>query len=728
METKRSTRRKVEEKKRLKKEQKKKVKKLKKPSVDRKKEYEENNYSLEKKVRRLAKWMEDAETTLVYTGAGISTAANIPDYRGPNGVWTLASQGKEIIRCGNIMSTEPTTSHMILKELHRQRYITHILSQNCDGLHLRSGLPQTALSEIHGNMNIEVCSKCERQHIRAYDVTMKSALQKHGTGRFCDSCKNELEDTIVHFGECGRVRWPLNWDGTRRHLPKANLIICVGTSLAVLKAYGELWPEKDQETKVVIVNLQWTVKDKEADMKIHSKSDNFFEKLAYYLDIQPDPYCRSCDPVLNHIPIKEKFDKKKRNDIIRKISTCDCDGVKRIVDLPTMPTLDQEEASTSGEMPGWWAYGLKQQMSTGKKKGRVAKLKKHRKDSEQQIVQQVLKDLLDKLDPQRSPRTIPKGELKSDEATNSENSDKELDEVKMNGKRKRITSMKDRRVKTPELMSRLGIEAGVLLGDSSNDSDSDDDYTISKQQMGSDHRPGLRATRRSSNTQSTPSLLDGLPPRINKNRGQTRKRKSVKEEENEDDEITKKKSLMETFKKENSMEFTSTSVSTPSMDSQAEEVEVLNRRQGKGSPCSSISEEIGGLGEKSLIPETVIFSQKVEPKTEMTVREFISSQSSSIEPSLRREPNESLDDFLARTLPPEYYRQSERIETPRGDPNPLSTFDSPGVFAEMVQLAEEAFVLASRIKSDRPENSENQRPKPSITSPKKKSQCTSVIH
>lgn len=178
-------------------------------------EQEESRENIEHKADLLAQLIEEAQYIVVYTGAGISTSASIPDYRGPNGLWTqFKKTGKvSVNKSQNFASAEPTLTHMAIKELCRRRIVNHVVSQNCDGLHLRSGIPQSHLSEIHGNMYIEVCPTCEKQYYRQADTTDRTARFRHQTGRKCHTCdepNNKLIDTIVLYGERSRTQWPMN--------------------------------------------------------------------------------------------------------------------------------------------------------------------------------------------------------------------------------------------------------------------------------------------------------------------------------------------------------------------------------------------------------------------------------------------------------------------------------------------------------------------------------------
>lgn len=124
-----------------------------------------------------------AKHVVVHTGAGISTSTGIPDFRwnsffcvsanklflivfphrrGPNGVWTLEKKGEKPNVNISFENAVPSKCHMALKALIDSGHVKYIVSQNIDGLHLRSGVARKHIAELHGNMFVENCSKCRR--------------------------------------------------------------------------------------------------------------------------------------------------------------------------------------------------------------------------------------------------------------------------------------------------------------------------------------------------------------------------------------------------------------------------------------------------------------------------------------------------------------------------------------------------------------------------------------
>ena len=286
---------------------------LKQTIDDRKREIEDPEDVLNDKCLKLANAISKAKNLVVYTGAGISTAADIPDYRGPNGIWTLLDQGAKLNDtaqfgdryCRDLALARPTATHMALFTLYKRGRLKHIVSQNCDGLHLRSGIPRYAMSELHGNMFVEICKRCKpmRPFIRLFDVTERTSKHRHTTMRRCHVCGESLFDTIVHFGEKGSLKWPLNWDGAGKAAEKADVILCLGSSLKVLRRYTWLWcmdrPKKDRP-KLYIANLQWTPKDSAATIKINGRCDDIMKRVMENLSMIIPKYCGTNDPLLSY--------------------------------------------------------------------------------------------------------------------------------------------------------------------------------------------------------------------------------------------------------------------------------------------------------------------------------------------------------------------------------------------------------------------------------------------
>lgn len=257
------------------------------------------------KVNKLARLIRNSNKTVVLTGAGISTAAGIKDFRGPNGIWTqevndakreysgpakrrrreqstddAGSHGTpEEIETESFACVSPTYSHRALQCLVRENVFQYIITQNVDGLHLRSGLPRSRLSILHGDCFVEKCEKCNREYFRDFDI---GGLSFKKTGRTCNGeqilgdptpgCGGALRDTILDWEDELPEK---DYDTAEEMCKSADLVITLGTSLRIIPA-GQL-PLKAKQ--FVVVNLQQTPYDQNAAIVIHHYIDTVMRQL-----------------------------------------------------------------------------------------------------------------------------------------------------------------------------------------------------------------------------------------------------------------------------------------------------------------------------------------------------------------------------------------------------------------------------------------------------------------
>ncbi|KAG1669173.1 NAD-dependent protein deacetylase sirtuin-6 [Nymphon striatum] len=255
---------------------------------------------LEEKVKTLSDWIRNSKHVIVFTGAGISTSAGIPDFRGPKGVWTLDERGEKPSVNLSFDDAVPTPTHMALVEMARLNIIKYVISQNVDGLHLKSGLSKKNFSELHGNMFLDKCDKCKREFVRN---TATKTLGQKPTGQKCPAkkrnghpCRGKLHDTVLDWEDELPNK---ELDISDEHSRLADLSITLGTSLQILPCGNLPLLAKKKNGRLVICNLQPTKHDKRADLKVHAYVDDVMELLAQNLGFAIPKYHISNDPTKN---------------------------------------------------------------------------------------------------------------------------------------------------------------------------------------------------------------------------------------------------------------------------------------------------------------------------------------------------------------------------------------------------------------------------------------------
>ncbi|XP_051126070.1 NAD-dependent protein deacetylase SRT1 [Andrographis paniculata] len=241
------------------------------------------------KAERLAKMIQKSKHLVVFTGAGISTSCGIPDFRGPKGIWTLQRLGKALPEAAlPFHRATPSATHMALVELEKAGILKFLISQNVDGLHLRSGIPREKFAELHGNSFMEICPSCGTEYLRDFEI---ETIGLKETTRRCSKagCGAKLRDSVLDWED---ALPPKEMNPAEKHCKMADLVLCLGTSLQITPACNLPLRCLKGGGEIVIVNLQKTPKDKKASLVIHGRVDKVIGGVMNALNMRIPPFVR----------------------------------------------------------------------------------------------------------------------------------------------------------------------------------------------------------------------------------------------------------------------------------------------------------------------------------------------------------------------------------------------------------------------------------------------------
>jgi len=214
------------------------------------------NNDLNHRIQILAQWLYESRYPVVFTGAGISTESGLPDFRGPDGVWTRRDKGlppKPVNRPWE--SAEPNSGHLAIVELQKLDRLKFLISQNVDNLHLKSGIRPDLLAELHGNITKSRCVRC-------------GETVERSTGPTRCACGGELISSVVHFGQ------PLPENDLQlsyEHSGKSDLFMVVGSSLVVTPAADMPREALHCGARLIILNKGETPFDRFAHLRFHEE-------------------------------------------------------------------------------------------------------------------------------------------------------------------------------------------------------------------------------------------------------------------------------------------------------------------------------------------------------------------------------------------------------------------------------------------------------------------------
>ena len=235
---------------------------------------------MDQDVTAFRQMIKTSNKIAVFTGAGISTESGIPDFRGPNGIWNKVTPidfndfvSSEDVRreswrrkfSGDDMMTgaEPNAGHLAINQLVQMGKVSHVITQNVDGLHHRSGVPEEQIIELHVNANYTTCLDCGHRY-ELEDI--KRSFLADESLPSCTLCQGIIKTATVSFGQSMPAK---EMKRAEEATFACDMFIAIGSSLVVYPAAGFPRMAKQNGAMLAILNNEPTDIDLVADLVLH---------------------------------------------------------------------------------------------------------------------------------------------------------------------------------------------------------------------------------------------------------------------------------------------------------------------------------------------------------------------------------------------------------------------------------------------------------------------------
>ena len=230
----------------------------------------------------LAHMLQDARRIVVFTGAGISTESGIPDFRSPGGVWSrmqpityqefTRSEAKRREAWTRVYSgatgwtgRQPNPGHHAVARLVAAGKATTVITQNVDGLHQASGVPEDQVVELHGNASYATCLTCGERHELA---DLREPFVERGVVPSCRGCGGLVKTATISFGQA-MPEAPMR--RAEAATTACDLFLVLGSSLVVRPASDFPLLAIDAGARLAILNREATDLDEHADLVLHDE-------------------------------------------------------------------------------------------------------------------------------------------------------------------------------------------------------------------------------------------------------------------------------------------------------------------------------------------------------------------------------------------------------------------------------------------------------------------------